>query len=278
MSDVKILFIGDVVGQPGRAMIQKHVPALRRNLQLDLVIANGENSSMRGRGITNRIVKFFKHVGVDVITTGNHIFAHREIGTTLDEDRAFFLRPANFPAGIPGSGVTTFTCPNGVTVGILNLQGRVFMKELLSCPFRAADSALTFLQTRTKVIVVDFHAETTSEKMALGYYLDGRISGLVGTHTHVPTADERILPLGTGYQTDLGMVGSLNSMLGMQKGAIITNFITQMPTRFEVETEPPYVLWGCLMRIDSTTGKALHIERIQIIDNELSVISKDLQE
>jgi 2',3'-cyclic-nucleotide 2'-phosphodiesterase len=275
---MKVLFVGDVVGQPGRAMIQKYIPKLRKELSLDAVIVNGENSSSRGRGITPRIVSFFRHVGIDVITTGNHIFAHREIYSTLDAERMHFLRPANFPAGVPGSGVTLVTTNSGITMGVINLQGRVFMKELVSCPFRAADSALTFLQAKTNIIFIDFHAEATSEKIALASYLDGKISGFVGTHTHVPTADERILPLGTGFQTDLGMVGALHSALGMQKGPVINNFMTQMPTKFEVETAPPYWLCGILMEIDTTTGKAVNVTRIKIIDDILDIVPQELHE
>lgn len=270
---IRVLFVGDVVGTPGRSMVQKHLPRLRKELAVDLVILNGENSSARGRGITPRIVKFFKHVGVDIITTGNHIWAHREIYTYLDSDRTV-LRPANFPSGAPGTGVTTFTCSNGVTVGILNVQGRVFMREMLECPFRTAESAVTFLRSKTNIIFVDFHAETTSEKMGLAYYLDGKVSALVGTHTHVPTADERILPLGTAYQTDLGMVGALNSMLGMQKGPIIANFISQMPTKFEVEMSPPFVLWGTCVEVDTNTGKAISIERVKVIDDQVAIGSE----
>lgn len=270
MATMRTLFIGDVVGVPGRVMVQKHLARLKQELAIDAVIVNGENSAARGRGITPKIVKFFKHVGADVITTGNHIWAQREIYSYLDQDR-MVLRPANFPSGAPGVGVTTFTCINGVTIGVVNLQGRVFMRDNLDCPFRAAESLITFLRSKTKIIFVDFHAETTSEKMGLAYYLDGKISGLVGTHTHVPTADERILPNGTAYVTDLGMVGALNSMLGMQKGAIISNFITQMPTKFEVETEPPFILWGVWIEVDTQTGKAVDIQRVKIIDGDISV-------
>lgn len=275
---IKVLFVGDVVGEPGRAMVQKYLPTLRSTLSLDAIVVNGENSSSRGRGITPRITNFFKHIGVDVVTTGNHIWAHREINHILDVERNFLLRPANFPAKNPGSGVALLTLSNGISIGIINVQGRIFMREHLDCPFKTVESALTYLKTKTNIIFVDFHAEATSEKMGLAYYFDGKLSGLIGTHTHVPTADERILPLGTGYQTDLGMVGALNSMLGMKKDAVIGHFITQMPTKFEVETMPPYVLWGCVMEIDVQTGKAVSIERIKVTDDDLVVNSKSLPE
>lgn len=168
----------------------------------------------------------------------------------------------------PGTGVITFTCKDTV-IGVINIQGRVFMREFVDCPFRTVDSLLTYLHTKTKVILVDFHAETTSEKAGMGYYLDGRVSAVVGTHTHVQTADERILPNGTAFITDLGMGGSLNSMIGMKKEPIIQHLITQMPVKFSVETAAPYVLSGAIIDIDSATGAAVAIERLRIIDNEL---------
>lgn len=267
--NVKILMLGDLVGAPGRAVFQKHIEAIRAKHGIDAVIVNGENSASDGRGITTKIMKFFKHHKVDVVTTGNHIWAKKDIYGYFAENKDL-IRPANFPSGCPGSGIATFTC-KGVTVGVLNLQGRVFMRELLACPFRAADSALTFLKSKTNVILVDFHAETSSEKMGLAYYLDGKISGFVGTHTHVPTADARILPGGTAYITDLGMGGALNSMIGMKKDSIIQNMITQMPVKFEVDTDGPMRLCGVIITIDASTGKAEKIEQLIIVDTELRV-------
>lgn len=266
MQRLKVLLIGDVVGTSGRAMFQKHVPTLKRQRNIDAVIVNGENSC-QGRGITSKIVRFFRHNGADVVTSGNHIWHNREIYTYIASHQDL-LRPANFPSGVPGVGVTTFEC-NGITIGVINVQGRIFMREQVDCPFRAVDSILTYLNSRTHIVFVDLHAETTSEKMAMGHYLDGRVSGVVGTHTHVQTADERILPGGTAFITDLGMCGALNGMLGQKKEPIIEHFLTQMPTRFTVDTEPPFVMTGVLIEVDASTGKALGIERIKIVDTEL---------
>jgi len=268
MKTIKILFFGDLVGSPGCAIFQKHVANLRKKYSIDSVIVNGENSS-RGRGVTSRIMQFFKHHLVDVVTSGNHIWANKEIYSYLATNTDL-LRPANFPAECPGTGVTTFTVKN-TTIGVINLQGRVFMRDNLACPFKTVDSILTYLHSKTRIILLDFHAEATSEKLGLAYYLDGKISVQVGTHTHVQTADERILPGGTAYITDVGMAGSYNSMIGMKKEPIIKNFITQMPVRFEVATHPPYILCGVIIEIEITTGKAVSITRIQIIDDDIAI-------
>ena len=267
MDHIRILFIGDVVGQPGRAMFQKHIDHIRNTYKIDGIIVNGENSDNRGRGITSRIVKFFRHNGVDVITSGNHIWHNREIYSYLEQHNDL-LRPANYPSDTPGVGVTTFDC-KGYTVGVINVMGRIFMRDTLSCPFRAVESILTYLRDKTNIIFVDMHAETTSEKIGLGYFLDGRVSGVVGTHTHVQTADERILPHGTAFMTDLGMTGALYSMIGMKKDAIIHHFLTQMPVRFEVEGEGPMVMNGAWIEVDTKTGKAVKIERVHIIDRDI---------
>ncbi|MCX5924762.1 MAG: TIGR00282 family metallophosphoesterase [Candidatus Dependentiae bacterium] len=273
MTTIRVLFIGDVVGLTGRTMFQKHIDRIRQTHAIDAIIVNGENSGSQGRGITSRIAQFFKHNGANVITTGNHIWYNREIYSYLDKNTDV-LRPANFPRSSPGVGVTTFSC-KGYEIGVINVQGRVFMRDLLECPFRTVESLITYLKDKTNMIFVDFHAETTSEKMGLAYYLDGKISGLVGTHTHIQTADERILPGGTGYITDLGMVGSLNSMLGMQKEPIIHNFLTQMPVKFSVDTSSPVVMSGVWMEVDVSTGKTVAIERIRVIDDALEVGSQD---
>jgi metallophosphoesterase (TIGR00282 family) len=272
MSRLRVLLIGDVVGVSGRMMFQKHIAHLKKTHNIDAIIVNGENSS-HGRGITSRIARFFKHCGADVITTGNHVWANKEIYNYIN-DHHDLLRPANFPSGVPGVGVTTFQCKD-TTIGVINIQGRVFMKELIDDPFRTADSILTYLKDKTNVIFVDFHAETTSETMAIGHYLDGRVSGVVGTHTHVQTADERILPGGTAFITDLGMVGALNGMLGMKKDAIIENFLTQMPVKFTVDTQAPFVMSGVWIEVDSVSGIATKIERVRVIDHELKVDEKE---
>lgn len=268
MAKLRVLFIGDVVGSTGQAMFQKHIASLKKQYSIDALIVNGENSA-NGKGITSRIMHFFKHNGVNVVTSGNHIWDNKEIYHYL-HNHTDLLRPANFPRSVPGVGVTTFTVGE-YTIGVINLQGRVFMKEHVDCPFTTATSLLTYLKQKTPIIFVDFHAETTSEKQGLAYYLDGKISGQVGTHTHVQTADERVLPGGTAYITDLGMVGSLNSMLGMEKEAIINRFLTQMPTRFSVDTSSPMVLCGVWIEVDTMTGKATHIERVQVVDHDLVI-------
>ena len=273
---LRVLMVGDIVGQLGRAMFHKHALRLKRELKIDAIIVNGENSHSQGRGITPRIVRSLKQSGANVITTGNHIWARKEIYLYLAENNDI-LRPANFPSDCPGVGVTTFEC-NGLTVGVINIQGRVFMKELVDCPFRAAESILTFLKHKTNIIFVDFHAEATSEKLGIAYFLEGRVSGVVGTHTHIQTADERILPGGTAYITDLGMAGALNSMIGMKKESVLKGLLTQMPSRFEVDINPPAIMCGVLIEVDAATGKALDIKRIQIVDNEINVDSQDLDE
>jgi len=272
MDTLRVLCIGDIIGPIGCAAFQSNIDRICKEHQIDVVIVNGENSSPRGRGITSRLVRFFKHNGVDVITTGNHIWAEREIYDQLDQ-LPELLRPANYPTDCPGNGVYVFTCKTGHTVAVINLQGRVFMRENLACPFKTAESILTFLRDKTDIIVVDFHAETTSEKAGLGYFLDGRVSAVVGTHTHVQTADERVLPGGTAFITDLGMVGPLNSMLGLKKEPIIQNFLTQMPVKFSVETSGPVIICGAWIEIDVRTGKAITIERIRLEDSEVSIDS-----
>lgn len=267
MSSIRVLLIGDVMGSPGRTMFQKHIDHLRKIHKIDAVIVNGENSDARGRGITSRIVKFFRHNGADVVTSGNHIWANKEIYSYLDEN-SDLLRPANYSSSAPGVGVTMFNC-KGYVIGVINLIGRIFMKDHVDCPFRTAESLLTYLKGKTHIIFVDMHAETTSEKIGLGYFLDGKVSGVVGTHTHVQTADERILPKGTAFITDLGMTGSLNSMIGMKKEPIIQHFLTQMPVRFTVEETSPVIMTGVWIEVDADTGKALAIERIKVIDDDI---------
>jgi 2',3'-cyclic-nucleotide 2'-phosphodiesterase len=268
MKTIRVLLMGDVVGAPGRAVFQKHIQKIKQEHKIDAIIVNGENS-VKGRGITSRVVKFFRHCGADVVTTGNHIWQQREIMSYLDQNDDL-LRPANFASECPGKGVTTFKCGD-IPVGVINLQGRTFMREQVSCPFRTADSLLTYLKSRTNIILVDFHAETTSEKMGMGFYLDGRVSAVVGTHTHVQTADERILPNGTGYITDLGMAGAYNSMIGMKKDPIIYHFLTQIPQKFEVETKGPMVLSGVWVEIDVDSGKAVNIQRVRIVDHDVHI-------
>jgi len=269
MATINVLCIGDVVGATGCAMLAKHLDSLKKEYQADFVIVNGENSANNGRGITPKIAEELKAMGVDVITSGNHIWAKRDIYSFIAQ-HDYLLRPANYPNDVPGTGVGLFSV-KGYSIAVINVQGRVFMREQLSCPFRAVESILTYLRDKTKIIIVDVHAETTSEKSGLGFFLDGKVSAVVGTHTHVQTADEKILPQGTAFITDLGMVGSYYSMLGMKKEPIIKHFLTQMPTRFEVETKSPVALYGACIEIDVTTGHACSIKRIQIIDEKVNV-------
>ncbi|MGE0010369.1 MAG: TIGR00282 family metallophosphoesterase [Candidatus Babeliales bacterium] len=268
MSTLRVLFFGDLVGAPGRAVFQKHINALREQFKADAVLVNGENSA-QGRGITPRVMNFFKQHHVNVVTSGNHIWRHNEINAYLDQHDDL-VRPANFPPGCPGKGYTTFTVGMH-TIGVINLQGRIFMKELVDCQFRTVESILPLLKKKTKIILVDMHAEATSEKYGLGYFLDGKVSAVVGTHTHVQTADERILPLGTAYISDLGMGGALNSMIGMQIEPIIKNMRMQMPVKFEVEDKGPMILCGVCISIDTTTGLAIGIERFRIQDSSVNV-------
>ena len=270
MSTIRILCVGDLVGVPGLAMFRKHIPRLRVEHAIDLVMVNGENSAPDGRGITPRVAESLKHSGADIITTGNHVWDKKEIYPYLDANTDI-IRPANFPSGAPGIGVTTITSARGHIVGFINIQGRIFMREHVSCPFRTADSILTYIRTKTPIIIIDFHAEATSEKAGLGYYVDGKVSAVVGTHTHVQTADARILPGGTAYMSDLGMGGSLNSMIGMTKEPVLRQFLTQMPTKFMVDTAPPFVLSAVLITIDAFTGKAVDIKPMAVHDTELHI-------
>ncbi len=266
---MRILMLGDLVGAAGRAVFAKHIKSLREKHSIDAVIVNGENSGNQGRGITPAVADFFKEHGVDCVTTGNHVWHRHEIYPYLVE-HTYVLRPANYPAGAPGVGVMTFQA-KGKTVAVINVQGRVFMRENVDDPFRLVDSILTFLKDKTSIIFIDFHAEATSEKHAMAYYCSGRVSGVVGTHTHIQTADERILPGGTAYISDLGMGGALNSMLGMQKAPIIQHFLTQLPVKFMVDTQAPFVLCGVIITVDAATGRAIKIERVRVIDETLQV-------
>lgn len=261
---IRVLMFGDVVGSPGRALFQKYCKQLVKEYSADAVVVNGENSASDGRGITPNIMEFFKHNGATVVTSGNHIWAKKDIYNYLAANKDL-LRPANFPSGCPGVGLTTIAIKDQI-LAVVNLQARSFMQQQVSCPFRAADTLLTYLKTKTNLILIDFHGETTSEKAALANYLDGRISGLVGTHTHVQTADERILPKGTAFMTDLGMCGPLDSIIGVKKDIIIQNMLTQMPIKYEIEAKGPGVISGVCIDIESHTGIALNIQKIRIVD------------
>jgi metallophosphoesterase (TIGR00282 family) len=264
--NMRVLLLGDLMGEPGLAMFTKHSRTLIEKYKVDCVIVNGENSAPNGRGITTRVIGLLKEHGAHVITTGNHVWNNKDIFAYFDEGHDDVLRPANFPNQCPGKGLT-FVTLQGVTIAVVNMQGRVFMRENLDCPFRTLDSLLHYIKSKTNIILVDFHAETTAEKLGFGLYFDGKVSGIVGTHTHVPTADARILPKGTGYITDLGFAGSYHSMIGMKAESVMPTFIDQMPSKFVVETQPPFIMSGVVMDIDTQTGLTKTIEQIKIIDD-----------
>ena len=267
---LKILFIGDIFGRPGRNIVRKHLKSLLAEHAIDLAIANGENSAA-GFGITGALAEEIFDLGIDVITTGNHIWDKREIleyfemadGNPHSPARRV-LRPGNFPPKMPGWGVYEGTTRAGIPYAVMNLQGRVFMTSN-DDPFRKADELLQKISA--KVILLDFHAETTSEKVAMGWYLDGRVSAVLGTHTHIPTADERVLPKGTAYQTDVGMTGPYDSVIGVKKELIIEKFLNNMPIRFE-PAEGDVRLCGVVIDCDEATGRARSIQRLMISDDQ----------
>ncbi|MFZ5642367.1 MAG: TIGR00282 family metallophosphoesterase [Bacillota bacterium] len=256
---MRLLMIGDIVGRPGRRAVKENLPDIVRTMRVDIVIANGENAA-GGNGITRDIAKELFSCGVDVITMGNHVWSQKDIYTYLDKEPRI-IRPANYPPGSPGKGYCFFSAKNGVELGVINLSGRVFMQDL-DCPFRIADELVSRLKERVDIIFLDFHAEASSEKVAMGLYLDGRVTAVCGTHTHVQTADERILPGGTAYISDVGMTGPMDSVIGVKKELVIEKFITQMPRRFEV-AEGLYQFNAVLIEIEESTSVALNIQRIQ---------------
>ncbi|MCE5251404.1 TIGR00282 family metallophosphoesterase [bacterium] len=256
---MKILFVGDIFGKPGKYAASVFIPKIVGERGVDLCIANGENAA-GGFGITDNIAQKMFSYGIDVITSGNHIWDRAEAHQILERESVRLLRPANYPPKVPGKGYTVVETKNGIKVGVLNLQGRIFMSPI-DCPFRAADDILENLRLKTKVIIVDFHAEATSEKMALGWYLDGRVSAVLGTHTHVMTADERILPKGTAFISDVGMTGPHNSIIGVKIEQSLPRILRQIPTRFS-PAEDGIMFSAVLVEINEKTGGALMIERI----------------
>lgn len=259
---MKVLFIGDIVGEPGRRAVSRVVPKLVAQHRIDVVIGNGENVA-GGFGITPDLAEELFELGLSVITTGNHAWDKKEILDYFPRERRL-LRPANYPDGVPGRGSIVIETPGGDRLAVLHLMGRAFMPTL-DCPFQVAKREVAKLKRETSVVLVDMHAEATSEKMAMGYFLDGEVSAVVGTHTHVQTADEQILPKGTAYITDIGMTGPLHSVIGIKKELAIGKFLTGMPRRFEVANGPA-VLCAALVELDPTLGKALSIQRIRVID------------
>ncbi len=262
---MNLLFIGDVVGRPGRRALQLGLPELVSRYEIDFTIANGENAA-GGLGVTPAVAAELLATGVDALTTGNHVWRHRSF-LEYAQAEPRLIRPANYPPGAPGRGSNVYTTPHSGPLGVLNIVGRVFM-EPLDCPFRAADREIEALHGKTNLIVVDIHAEATSEKVALGWHLDGRVGAAIGTHTHVQTADERVLPKGTAYITDVGMTGPRDSVIGIKCEPIIERFLSGMPTRFEVATGPA-IISGVVVAIDEETGTARSIERVmEVIEAE----------
>ncbi len=257
--EIRLLIIGDIFGRPGRRILQALLPGLRKEFNTHMVIANGENAA-GGMGITQGVAREIFNAGVDVITTGNHVWKQQKEAVALLANESRVLRPANYPPEAPGSGLYVHTLNDGTKVAVINLCGRTFM-EPLECPFHKAEELVEEARSQTPIIVVDFHAEATSEKLAMGWFLDGKVSAVVGTHTHVQTADERILPGGTAYITDIGMTGPRDGIIGVKKECIIRRFVTQIPVRFEVASGPA-MLNAVLIGVDKETGKARSIKRI----------------
>jgi metallophosphoesterase (TIGR00282 family) len=257
---MRILFIGDIVGRPGRQALKGILGRVISEYGIQFTIANGENAA-GGMGITPPIAQEIFNLGVNVLTSGNHIWAKKEIIPYLNEEHRL-LRPANYPSEVPGRGSGIYRVGNGEKIGILNLEGRVFMKNL-DCPFRIGEKEINILNRETNIIIVDFHAEATSEKMAMGWFLNGKVSAVLGTHTHVQTCDEKILSGGTAYITDVGMTGPLDSVIGIRKQIAIERILTQIPWKFDVANEG-IELQGVVVEVDDETGKSNGIERIRV--------------
>jgi len=257
---MKILFIGDIVGKPGRRAIRELLPEIIIQHKIDFVIANCENAAA-GFGVTRDVVEELYSYHINVLTSGNHIWDKKEISEFV-EDYEALLRPANYPAGSPGWGSVIRPDSSGRSCGVINLMGRVFMKPI-DCPFRAAEREIDKMKKYTVIIIVDMHAEATSEKEAIGWFLDGRVSAVLGTHTHVQTADESILPGGTAYITDVGMTGPFNSIIGIRKDAVMERFLTQIPNKFDVAKDDVR-LQGVVVDIDGKSGKAVGIDRLTV--------------
>lgn len=254
---MRLLFIGDIFGHAGRTIVADHLADIRKTQQIDVVIANVENSAA-GFGITPSVAEELFRYGIDVMTSGNHIWDKRDIYEYLPRQPRL-LRPANFPSPAPGSGVYIHTTASGTKCAVINLQGRVYMANT-DCPFRKADEILANLPADVRVRFIDFHAEVTSEKIAMGWYVDGRASAIVGTHTHIPTADTRILPNGTAYQTDCGMTGPYDSVIGVEKEPVIQKFLTAMPVKME-PAKKMVELHSVIVDVDEATGKATAVRR-----------------
>jgi metallophosphoesterase (TIGR00282 family) len=254
---LNLLIIGDIVGRPGRQAIRNFLPEIVRQYKIEFIIANAENAS-GGRGLTREVMNELLGAGIDVLTMGNHVWDNKEILSFID-DEPRLIRPANYPAPCPGQGYHVYQAGFNQRIAVINVSGRVFMPAL-DCPFRTAEQIIADLP-EVDYIIIDFHAEATSEKQAFGYYFDGQVSAVVGTHTHVQTADERILPEGTAYITDLGMTGPIDSVLGMDRQVVINKFLLQRPIRFEV-AKGPSQLQGVVIELDEQTRRVAQIKRI----------------
>ncbi len=257
---MNILCIGDIVGKPGRVALAAVLPGLKKEFGIDFVVVNAENAA-GGAGLTPKIAQELLKVGCDVLTLGDHVWDQKELEEYLGQTDAV-IRPANFPEGTPGKGWCIQKTASGQRIGVVNLLGRVFMRYHLACPFRTLEQIVAQIQKETPVIIVDMHAEATSEKVALGHFVDGRVSAVFGTHTHIQTADEKILSKGTAYITDLGMTGPYDSVIGQAKEDIIKRFLTSMPVKFQV-AENDVIVHGAVIKIDEKTGRAKEITRVQ---------------
>ena len=263
----KILFIGDVVGEPGMKILEESISYLKLKYSPDFIIVNGENTR-NGKGLSEGLAKKYFSLGIDVITSGNHIWDYANLHVTLNNaSYNSILRPYNYPAGVPGNGYIIKEAGNGQKVGVISLQGRTFMQPI-DCPFGTVGKAIAAVKRETNLIFIDFHAETTAEKIAMGWWLDGQISALIGTHTHVQTADERVLPGGTAYITDAGMTGPFDSVIGMRKDVAINRFRFQTPFRYEMATED-LRFNGVLVELDAASGKAEKITRIVFKESDV---------
>lgn len=257
---MKILFIGDIVGKVGRVTTKALLPTIVNRYKIDFIIANGENVA-GGFGITDKTADELFNIGIHVITTGNHVWDKKEFVSQIAKiDNV--LRPLNYPPGVPGYGSTIYHSSNGVKVAVINISGRVFMSHI-DCPFRTAQDEVEKLKTATKIIIIDFHAEATSEKIAFGYFMDGTVSAVIGSHTHVQTADEKILPGGTAYITDVGMTGPSHSVIGVEVDQVIQRFLTNIPTRFEA-AKGEGIFSAVVFDIDEKSGKSTAIQRLQL--------------
>ncbi len=258
---MKVLFLGDVFGKPGREVLKKKLKSIVDENDIDFTIANGENAA-GGIGITPVICKTLLDAGVDIVTSGNHIYKKREIYDYIEQEPRL-LKPANYPPATPGKGYHVMSDRNNNKIGVINICGRIFI-DYYDCPFRCMDKILERVKKETRIVIVDFHAEATSEKIAMGWYLDNRVSAVLGTHTHVQTADERILPGGTAYITDVGMVGPRDSVIGVKRENIIKRFITMMPQKFTV-AEGDCLINAVVIDIDRRSGRANSIKRLNLI-------------